>query len=88
MAQTQTITVNANHTAVERLLGFSVQEDSSAAAVVELREAVVGGTVVTYLNLAADETATIVFSKPVYLEFPGGCYVKEVSGSVSGVLYY
>ena len=79
------ITVNSNHAAIDVLEGFSIQEDAAAAAVVELRKAVVGGQVIVYLNLAASETATIQFPKGIPCE--GGVYVKEVSGSVTGVLY-
>ena len=85
--KTQTITVNSLHTP-ERVYGFSIQEDSSAAAAVELRAGSATGTIVQYLNLAADQTGTIVLPKAVFWEFPGGCYVKEVSGSVAGVLYH
>ncbi len=85
---TQTITVNTTHSSVERCFGFSIQEDSSAAAKIELRAGSVSGQIVVFLNLTADETATIVLPKPVHLAFPGGCWVKEVSGSVKGVLYH
>ena len=86
--QTQTVTVDSNHSAVERLLGFSFAETAGAAAKVELRAGSASGTVVAYLNLVANETATLVLPKPVFIETPGGCYVKQASGSVSGVLYY
>jgi len=79
------ITPGSNHAGVDNLEGFSIQEDAGAAAVIELRKAVVGGQVVIYLNLAANETATIQFGNA--LSFEGGCYVKEVSGSVTGVLW-
>ena len=79
-----TITPDSNHAGVDVLWGFSIQEDSSAAAVIELRKAAVDGAVVWYLNLAADESASIVFPKPIPTE--GGVYVKEVSGSVTGLL--
>lgn len=85
---TQTITENTTHSNVERCFGFSIEEDSGSTAAIELREGAVGGKVVLYLNLAANETATIVFAKPIYLAFPGGCYVKEASGSIAGVLYH
>jgi hypothetical protein len=85
---TKAITPDALHAEVQRCYGFSIQEDASAAAVIELRELSATGQAVTYLNLAADETANFVLPKGVWLEFPGGCWVKEVSGSVTGVLYY
>lgn len=85
---TQAITPDALHTAVQRCYGFSIQEDSSGAAVVKLRHLSATGTTVVFLNLAADETANIVLPKGVWYEFPGGCWVEEVSGSVTGSLYY
>ena len=84
--QPQTITVDSNHTGVTRLCGFSIQEDSSAAAVVEIRKGAIGGQVLFYLNLAADESATLVFPG-AYITCEDGCYIKEVSGSVAGTLY-
>ena len=86
--QTQQITADANHADVETCFGFSIREDSSAAAEVLLKAGSSGGAVIVHLNLAADETATIVLPKAVFYEFPGGCYVDEVSGSVAGVLYH
>ena len=80
-----TITGGANHTGVTRFNGFSVREDSSAAAVIEFRIAVVGGDIVWHLALAADESASIIF--PSYITTEGGVYVKEVSGSIEGVLF-
>lgn len=85
MSVPKDITPGANHATVVQFDGFSIQEDASAAAVIEFRKAVVGGQVIAYLNLAADETATIVFPKSISAE--GGVYVKEVSGSVTGVLF-
>ena len=86
---TQRIPVGSTNSNVERCFGFDIYEDpGTAAAVVELREGSVTGKVVKYLPLAIGESAMIVFDKPIYLAFPGGCYVKEVSGSVTGVLYH
>ena len=85
---TKTVVPDSTHTGTERVFGFSFQEDSSAAAAIELRSGSVTGQIVVFLNLAADETATIVLPKAVFWEFPGGCHVKEVSGSVAGVLYH
>ncbi len=75
-------TVNST---VTRWTGFSVQEDSAAAAVWEFRKATVTGDIIAYLNLAASTSATIVF--PDFFPAEGGVYVKEVSGSAVGVLY-
>ena len=86
---TQIITVGTTHSNVERCFGFDIYEDTgTAAAVVELREGSVTGKVVKYLPLAIGESAFVVFDKPIYLAFPGGCWVQEVSGSVTGVLYH
>ena len=84
--RTKTVVPNALHTETDRVFGFSFQEDASAAAEIELRAGSITGQIVVYLNLAADETATIVLPKAVFYEFPGTCYVKEVTGSVSSVL--
>ena len=84
----QAITPDSNHSAVEKLKGFSIQEDAGAAASVILKKAASGGDAIWYLNLAADETASIVFGEDEYLSAEGGVYVDEVSGSVTGVLFY
>ena len=81
-----TITVDSNHTAVTRLCGFSIQEDSSAAAVIEIRKGAIGGQVLFYLNLAADESATLLFPQD-FISCEDGVYIKEVSGSVAGIIY-
>jgi len=86
--KTQTITPDGTHAGIERVFGFSIQEDSSAAAAIELRSGSATGQIVTFINLAADETANMVLPKGVFYEFPGGCHVKEVSGSVAGILYH
>ena len=86
---TKTITPGSVHTDTDRVFGFSITEDSSAAASITFRAAVVGGKVIIGpINLAADESALIVLPKAVFWEFPGGCYVKEESGSIEGVLYH
>ncbi len=79
------ITPDSNHSGVDNLEGFSMQEDAGAAAVIELRKAAVGGTVVQYIKLAAAESITIQFPRSVSYE--GGVYVKEVSGSITGCLW-
>lgn len=78
------ITPDSNHSGVTRLQGFSIKEDAGAAATIELRKAAIGGTVVFYLNLAANESVNAVF--PESISFEGGVYVKELTGSVTGVL--
>lgn len=84
---TTTITPDSLH-ATERVVGWTLSEDSSAAASVTFRAGSAGGTVVVGpINLAADESAHIVLPKAVFYEFPGGCYVKEESGSIAGQLY-
>ena len=82
----QTITVDSNHATVTRLCGFSISEDSSASASIEIRKGAVDGQVLFYLQLGADEAATLVFT-PQFISCEGGVYIKEVSGSVAGVLY-
>jgi len=84
----QLITVNSNHTAVERLAGFTIHEDSAAVAEVKLRIATSSGTIIWHLALAADESASIVFPKAVFISAAGGVYVEEVGGSVEGALFY
>lgn len=87
MNRTQTITPNSNHSGVETLRGFSITEDSGAAgAYIRLRKGAVGGQIVVHLQLSVDQSANIEYLSG--LTFEGGCYVEEVSGSVSGVLYY
>lgn len=79
------ITPDANHAGVDRLSGFSIEEDSGSAAVIQLRKATVSGQVIVYLRLAAGQSANIQYPDPIAAE--GGVFVKEVSGSVTGVLY-
>ena len=64
---------------------MSIKEDAGAAAVIELRKKTVTGQVVVYINFAADETVTFELARD--LAFEGGVYVKEVSGSITGVLW-
>jgi len=87
--RTQTITVDANHAAVNHCYGWCLSEDSGATAEVTLRAGADDGKVIVGpIHLAADETAVIVLPKAVFWEFAGGCWVNEESGSVEGVLYY
>ena len=84
----QTITPGALHADVERILGWSIFEDSSAAAHIELRELSATGDIVAHIGVVADSSQTVIFPKPTYIECPGGVWVKEEAGSITGVLYY
>ncbi len=85
----QTITGGGvNHTAVQRLAGFSLKEDASATAFVRLRAGSVSGQILFEISFAADESASIVFPKGVFLSAAGGTFLQEASGSVEGVLFY
>ena len=82
-----TLTADAAHAGVERFCGFSIREDSSAAAVVQFRATDGSGQILGHLALAADESATFKLDAADFIEAPGGVYVNEVSGSIEGVLY-
>ena len=84
---TQTVTPDSLHDQ-ERIFGFNFAETASSDAKIELRAGSVTGEVINYLNLSADQTGTIFFPLDVFAKFPGGVYVKVVSGAVAGVLYY
>ncbi len=84
---TTAITPDSNHASADRVTGFSIAEDASAAAKVKLRAGAVDGPVKFFINFAADESVNAVFEEaPV--AFEGGCYVEEVSGSVEGSLHH
>ncbi len=80
------VTVDTNHTAVPRLAGFSFYEDAGAAAYVRLRRESVTGDIIAHIMFAADESATLSYGKGAEVYCGSGCYVEEVSGSVTGVL--
>lgn len=86
MAVPYTVTANANHADVERLVGWSFHENagSPAAATVRLRNNAVGGQVVAVIELAANESTTVSLCHPLQVT---GTYVEVVAGSVAGVLY-
>lgn len=84
--QALAITPDSLHSQVTNLRGFTIHEDSSAAAEVKIRDASATGTIIWFLQLAADESASIVFGES--LRAPGGVYVEEVSGSVEGSLFH
>jgi len=80
-----TIAPGANHVAVEEFWGFTVKEDASAAAEWVFRIVGATDTIVWYLQLSADQSASIMFPKGI--RTPGGVYVEEVTGSATGVLF-
>ena len=82
-----TVTGDANHATVERLSGFSLKEDGSAAAFIRLRVATVSGQIVWEQSFGADESRSVVFDKDDFISTPGGVYLQEASGSVEGVLF-
>lgn len=85
--KTTTITANTNHSDVQRFRGVSIRESaaSAAAAQVNLRKGAVGGQLLMVIELAANESATLVLEDRVPSE--GGVYVQVVSGTVEGVIY-
>lgn len=82
------ITPDSTHTDAERFAGFSVQEDGGSTAAWEFRIGSATGTVIWYLKLAAGESASVIFPKPLFIISPGGVHVKEASGSATGSLFY
>lgn len=83
--RTFTITPDANHAGIDRIGGFSIEEDAGSTASIVIRKGSVSGQPVFFINLAANETATLVLDKTMPCE--GGAYVEEVSGSITGVLF-
>ena len=86
--QVKTIVPATLYTDVQRGFGFNIWEDASAAAEWEFRALSATGQVVSRIHLAADESALIVLPKSVFFDYPGGLWIKEVSGSITGVVYY
>ncbi len=82
------ITVDTNHAAAENFVGFSIHESDGtpAVAAVTLRKAAVDGQILAHIELAANESATLVF--PRILSAEDGVYVQVVDGTISGVLYH
>lgn len=82
------ITEDANHSDVEQFRGFSVRESATigADATVRFRKESVSGQVIVYLELEANQSATITFKEAITAE--GGTYVEVVSGEVEGILYF
>ena len=76
-----TITANTLHS-LDYLYGFSVR--ATVAASVNIRETGVAGDILFVLDLATDESATIVLPSPIGAE--DGIYVQVATGTVFGVL--
>jgi len=81
------ITADTNHTAVVRFAGFTIRESAGtpAVAAVNFRDETVSGQILWVLELAANESAGIVF--PGHVSTASGVYVQVVSGTVSGTLF-
>jgi len=84
--QPQVVTIAANHSAVERLKGWSFYEDAASTAYIRLRRAAVGGDILAHIKFASGESVQFEYDEDLISD--GGVYVEEVSGSVTGVLYY
>ena len=84
--QPHTITPDSNHSAVTRLMGWSIIETGSAAATVNLRKKTAVGQLLFPIILAADGAAAMVFPQS-FLTAEDGVWVEVASGSVSGVLF-
>jgi hypothetical protein len=82
-----TITANSNHATVERLSGFSIRENAGTPAVasLNLRKLSVSGQILFVLELAANESASIMIPEAVSSE--GGVYVQVIGGAIEGVLW-
>jgi hypothetical protein len=85
--QVQTITANAGHSAVENWRGFSVKEAAGTPAVasVTFRDGNGAGQILFELELAADESASIVFPDRILVR---QVYVEVTAGTISGVLFH
>ena len=81
------ITPNSNHTGVRNLSGFSLRETAGAAAVVRLRIATVGGTILETLALTADASLGVVYGRGNSKRSSDGVYVEVVSGTIEGSLF-
>lgn len=86
MAAAYTVTANANHPDVERLVGWSFREAaaSPAAATVLLRNDALAGQVIAYIELPANGSETVTLDHPMQV---AGVYVEVVAGTVEGVLF-
>lgn len=82
-----TYTPDSNHAGVTNFGGFALYEDAGAAAQVNLRREVVGGTIIMPLQFQANEFKVLMLDRNIYLDTPDGVYAEEASGSLTGVLY-
>lgn len=65
-----------------KLWGVTLRETAGAAAVVRLRNGVVGGTILATVSLTAGESVREVWAKPVPVGSATGVYVELVSGTI------
>lgn len=71
----------------KKLWGFSLRESAGAAAVVRIRDGVVGGAILATVSLTAGESDTQTFAKPVAVSHAAGPFVQVVSGAVEGAVF-
>lgn len=81
------ISADSNHSGVTQLKGLSIRESagSPAVATIRLRKASVSGQILMVLELAENESATLILDSPIPSE--DGVYVQVVAGTVEGVIY-
>ena len=81
------ISADSNHSGINRFRGVSIRESagSPAPATIRLRKASVSGQILMVIELAENESATLVLEENVPSE--GGVYVQVVTGTIEGVIY-
>ena len=84
---TLTATPGTVQTVITELYGYSIREDSGAAAVIEFRHGTVTGQIIAFLGLVANESFQFSFEDNA-IDLPDGLYIKEVSGSVEAILWH
>lgn len=87
MATPVTLTPDSLHSSIKRFKGFSIFEDSASTATVRFYNGSTGGQLLWVLNLAASQSASVIFPKEEQLPCDAGLYVDEATGSVTGVLF-
>jgi hypothetical protein len=67
-----------------RVANWHFAETAAAVAQVLLRNGSVSGDIVARINLAASTSASQAYDGPRFLEFPAGCFVDVLAGTVVG----